>query len=59
MKKYEVDYTDASGATTAIDTITAPAGYTAADYVKDCENNADRDYIEMLHAGQITLIEIE
>lgn len=60
MKKYEVNYTDSTtGATSAIDTITAPSGYTAADYVRGCEENGDSEYVEMLHAGIITLVEID
>ena len=40
MKKYEVDFTDAkTGATSAIDTITAPDDYTAEQYEKDCADN--------------------
>ena len=60
MKQYQVDFTDSStGATSPIDTITAPEGYTAADYLRDCQDNADQDYIEMLEGGQIELVEIE
>lgn len=59
MKKYEVNYTDATmGVTSAIDTITAPNDYTAADYVRDCEENGDAEFVEMLHVGIITLVEI-
>lgn len=60
MKKYEVNFTDNNtGATSAIDTITAADNYTADDYIKDCNNNADADYIEMLKNGIITLYEID
>ena len=60
MKKYEVNYTDrTTGATSAIDTIAAPNNYTAADYVRECEENGDPDYVEMLHAGNVTLVEID
>lgn len=60
MKKYEVNFTDNNtGATSAIDTITAADNYTADDYIKDCNNNADADYIEMLKNGTITLYEID
>lgn len=59
MKQYEVDYTDhTTGATSPIDTIQAPDGYTAADYIEDCEKNAGPDYIEMLKNGDIELIEL-
>ncbi len=60
MKKYEVNYTDSTtGATSALDVITAPNNYTAADYIRDCEENGDPDYVEMLHDGIITLVEID
>lgn len=60
MKKYEINFTDNNtGATSAIDTITAADNYTADDYIKDCNNNADADYIEMLKNGTITLYEID
>ena len=60
MKKYEVNFTDNNtGATSAIDTITAADNYTAADYIKDCNNNADSEWCEMLANGKITLVEID
>lgn len=60
MKKYEVDYTDNNtGATSPIDTITANDNYTAADYIRDCEKNAEPEYIEMLKRGTVELVEIE
>ena len=60
MKRFEVDFTDnATGATSAIDTIEADDNYTAESYVRDCESNADAEYIEMLHNGTVTLIEID
>lgn len=60
MKKYEVNYTDrTTGATSAIDTIAAPNNYTAADYIRECEENGDPDYVEMLHDGIITLVKID
>ena len=60
MKRYQVDFTDNNtGVTSAIDTITAADNYTAEDYIKDCNDNADIDYIEMLKNGTITLCEID
>ena len=56
MKKYQVNYTDnTTGATSAIDTITADNNYTAENYINDCMANADNDYCEMLKNGTITL----
>lgn len=60
MKKFEVDFTDnRNGATSAIDTITVADNYTADDYIRDCKENADDDWNEMLANGQITLVEVE
>ena len=60
MKQYQVDYTDSRmGATSPIDTITAPEGYTAADYIRDCNENADPEWCEMLKAGSVQLIQID
>ena len=57
--KYQVNYTGSNGATSAIDTIEAEPGYTAEQYVADCEKNADADYVEMLHDGEVELIELD
>lgn len=58
--KYQVNFTEYStGATSPIDTIDAPAGYTAEDYINDCKENADPEYIEMLETGHVVLVEIE
>lgn len=58
--RYQVDYTDPdTGATSPIDTISARAGYTADDYIRDCDANADSDWCEMLHRGTITLLELD
>ena len=58
--KYQVNYTDpTTGANSPIDTITARAGYTAEDYIRDCNENADSDWCEMLHRGEVSLELIE
>ena len=58
--RYQVDYTDPdTGATSPIDTIIARAGYTADDYIRDCDANADSDWCEMLHRGSVTLQELD
>lgn len=58
--RYQVDYTDPdTGATSPIDTISARAGYTADDYIRDCDANADSDWCEMLHRGSVTLQELD
>ena len=58
--KYQVNYYDpANGATSAIDIIEAPEGYTAEQYVTGCAENAEPEYAEMLHAGEVSLETIE
>lgn len=58
MTEWTVWYTDPeTGASSPIDTITAPEDYTAADYIRDCAGNADDAWNEMLEAGSIDLIE--
>ena len=57
--RYEVDFYDPkNGATSPIDTIESGEGYTAEQYVKDCEANADQEWVDMLHSGEVTLVEI-
>jgi hypothetical protein len=51
-------YLKANGAESPIDQIVTDAGYTAEQYVKDCEENGDPEWIEMLHSGGIILEEI-
>ena len=59
-KAYTVYLTDPeTGATSPIDTIEERAGYTAADYISDCEGNADPEWVEMLHRGEVELIEVQ
>ena len=58
--RYQVDFYDYSnGATSPIDTIEAPEGYTAADYINDCKGNADDAWNEMLAGGKVELVKIE
>ena len=58
--KYEVDYHDhEAGATSPIDTIDAPEGYTAEQYILDCLDNADDAWNEMLSKGTVTLVPAE
>ena len=58
MKRYEVNIT-INGVTSEIDTITVADNYTAEDYVRDCEENADSEWCEMLRTGDVTIIEID
>lgn len=53
--KYQINYTDENGATTAIDTVVAGVGYTAEDYITGCKNNADAEWCEMLKRGTVTV----
>lgn len=58
--KYTVEFYDHSnGATSAIDNIEAPEGYTAEQYVDDCRKNAADEWVQMLEAGEVTLFPIE
>jgi len=58
--KYQINYTDpTTGATSPIDTVDAYEGYTAEDYIRDCRENADEDWIEMLDAGTVSVELIE
>jgi hypothetical protein len=55
--KYDVDFYEfSSGMASPIDTIEAPEGYTAEDYIRDCEENADAEWVEMIHRGIITIV---
>lgn len=57
---YEIDYTSPeTGATSPIATVNAPEGYTADDYIKGCDENADDEWCEMIHRGTITAIPVE
>lgn len=58
--KYQVNYIDPkTRANSEIDTVEAPEGYTAADYIADCDENADAEWCEMLHVGTVTIDAIE
>lgn len=60
MIHYCVEYTDPeTGATSPIDNIYETEGYTAADYIRDCDNNSDDDYCQMIKRGKINLYEVE
>lgn len=60
MARFTVEYTDSkSGATSSIDTVEAPADYTAEKYILDCEDNADQDWVDMIHAGEVEIHMIE
>lgn len=58
--KYEVNYIDSTtGAISAIDLVEAPKGYTAEQYIADCDANADAEWCEMLHKGEVVLYVVE
>lgn len=60
MKEYVVEYTDPeTGATSPIDNFTAEDGYTAEQYIKDCDKNADDEWCKMLHSGTVELVEVD
>lgn len=58
--KYQINFKDnTTGATSAIDTIEATTGYTADDYIRDCQENADDEWCKMLENGTVTIEQIE
>lgn len=58
--KYQIDFYDYSnGATSPIDTVDAQEGYTAEQYIADCEKNANEDWREMLRGGEVIVIAID
>ncbi len=60
MKRYQVDFKDdVTGATSAIDTVVKPDGYTADQYIKDCKEYADDEWNDMLTRGTVTITEID
>lgn len=61
MKNFVVEFYDQlNGATSPIDTlVNYPDDYTAEKYIKDCEENADDDYNNMLATGFVSLVEFE
>ena len=59
-KRYVVWFTDAlTGASSPIEVVEEEKGYTADDYISDCEENADDDWNAMLRKGTVTLEEVE
>ena len=61
MKNYVVEvYDPTNDATSPIDTLVNYSDdYTAEKYIKDCEENADDDYNNMLATGFVSLVEFE
>lgn len=63
MRKYQVDVTHRDDMGFAIytepmDIVEAPEGYTAEDYIRDCERNADDDWVKMLHEDDVELTDV-
>lgn len=61
MKNFVVEFYDQlNGATSSIDTlVNYPDDYTPEKYIKNCEENADNDYNNMLSTGSVSLVEFE
>ena len=58
--KYQIEFYDPSnGATSPIDVVEAPCGYTADDYIRDCRKNADESWCDMLESGRVTVVPLE
>lgn len=57
---YQINFKNPrTGATSPIDCVEAPSGYTAEDYIRDCEENSDREWCEMLKKGVVTIEPID
>lgn len=56
--KYQINFTDRNGVTSAIDTVEGPA-FTAEEYIEGCRENADQEWIDMLESGTVTVERIE
>lgn len=60
MPKYEVCYYDPeTGASSPIDVIVAPDGYTSDDYLLDCLRYAEYEYCSMLLRGAVQLFPVD
>lgn len=53
---YLVHLTDSTGRKTRIDVIDMPEGYTAEDYIRDCELGCEQDWIDKIHSGTISIV---
>lgn len=58
IKRFQVDLISEDGVASPIDTIEAPSDYTADQYIEDCKANADKEWVDMLLAGTVELVEI-
>lgn len=59
MKNSEtVSYAVHQTTVTRIDVIEVPEGYTAADYIRDCEENSEPSWVEKIHTGKISLVKL-
>lgn len=57
---YQINLKDPrTGATSPIDCVEAPSGYTADDYIRECKENADSEWYEMLKKGVVTIDPID
>ena len=59
MKNSEtVSYAVHQTTVTRIDVIEVPEGYTAADYIRDCEENSEPSWVKKIHSGKISLVKL-
>lgn len=56
--KYEIDFTDRNGATSAIDTVHENPGFTAEEYVEACRKYADQEWVDMLESGTVSVLNV-
>ena len=57
MRRYLIQLT-VNGTTSDIDNVNASEGYTADQYMEDCRENADDDWLEMISLGEIRVIDV-
>lgn len=49
---------EATGTVTRIDIIDVPEGYTAADYIRACEEGSEPAWVDLLHSGPVSLVRL-
>jgi hypothetical protein len=60
MAKFVVNLKDPeSGAVSPIDNVIAEDWYNARKYISDCERYADREWVNMIHKGEISVERVE
>lgn len=59
LHQYQVEITYyENGATSAIDQVYEEEGFTAEQYVKNCEKWSDKEWVELIHSGDVEIIDV-